>query len=81
MSSIKVLFLNYQFFLSEATPHIGGERRLSGHTDRRIIVPLIPISLRAGKPADYRQAIAENIYESLRETFNVPENDFFATVN
>jgi phenylpyruvate tautomerase PptA (4-oxalocrotonate tautomerase family) len=81
MSSIKVLLLNYQFFLSEATPHIGGERRLSGHTDRRIIVPLIPISLRAGKPADYRQAIAENIYESLRETFNVPENDFFATVN
>jgi 4-oxalocrotonate tautomerase len=44
-------------------------------------VPLIRISLRAGKPANYRQAIAENIYESLRETFNVPENDFFATVN
>jgi phenylpyruvate tautomerase PptA (4-oxalocrotonate tautomerase family) len=44
-------------------------------------MPLIRISLRAGKPADYRQAIAENIYESLRETFNVPENDFFATVD
>jgi hypothetical protein len=37
--------------------------------------------LRAGKPADYRQAIAENVYESLRETFNVPDNDFFATVD
>jgi phenylpyruvate tautomerase PptA (4-oxalocrotonate tautomerase family) len=46
-----------------------------------MIMPLIRISLRAGKPADYGRAIAENIYESLRETFNVPENDFFATVD
>jgi 4-oxalocrotonate tautomerase len=44
-------------------------------------MPLIRISLRTGKPADYRRAIAENIYESLRETFNVPQNDFFATVD
>jgi 4-oxalocrotonate tautomerase len=46
-----------------------------------MIMPLIRISLRTGKPTDYRRAIAENIYESLRETFNVPENDFFATVD
>ena len=44
-------------------------------------MPLIRISLRTGKPDGYRQAIAENIYASLRETFNVPENDFFATVD
>jgi 4-oxalocrotonate tautomerase len=44
-------------------------------------MPLIRISLRAGKPAAYRRAIAQNIYEALRETFNVPENDFFATVS
>jgi phenylpyruvate tautomerase PptA (4-oxalocrotonate tautomerase family) len=44
-------------------------------------MPLIRVSLRAGKSADYRRAIAENIYGSLRETFNVPENDFFATVD
>lgn len=44
-------------------------------------MPLIRISLRAGKPADYRRAIAENIYELLRETFNVPEKDFFASVD
>jgi 4-oxalocrotonate tautomerase len=44
-------------------------------------MPLIRISLRAGKPADYRRAIAENVYESLRETFNVPEKDFFATID
>ena len=44
-------------------------------------MPLIRVSLRAGKPADYRRAIAENIYESLRETFNVPENDRFILVS
>ena len=44
-------------------------------------MPLIRISLRAGKPADYRQAIARQVYEALRETFNVPEHDFFATIS
>jgi phenylpyruvate tautomerase PptA (4-oxalocrotonate tautomerase family) len=44
-------------------------------------MPLIRISLRAGKLADYRRAVAENVYTSLRETFNVPEDDFFATVD
>lgn len=37
--------------------------------------------LRAGKPAGYKRAIAESIYQALRETFSVPENDFFATVS
>jgi 4-oxalocrotonate tautomerase len=44
-------------------------------------MPLIRISLRAGKPAGYRRAIADNVYQALRETFTVPENDFFATVD
>ena len=61
--------------------HIDGTGRGDGHSDRRINHALIRILLRAGKPADYRRAIAENIYESLRETFNVPENYFFATVD
>jgi 4-oxalocrotonate tautomerase len=43
-------------------------------------MPLIRISLRPGKPVDYRRAIADNVYAALRETFDVPENDFFATV-
>lgn len=43
-------------------------------------MPLIRISLRAGKPAEYRQAIARHVYEALRETFNVPERDFFVTI-
>ncbi len=44
-------------------------------------MPLIRISLRAGKPAAYREAIARNVYEALRETFTVPEHDFFATIS
>ena len=44
-------------------------------------MPLIRISLRAGKPAAYREAIARQVYEALRETFNAPERDFFATIS
>ena len=44
-------------------------------------MPLIRISLLAGKAAAYRRAIAEGVYQALRETFNVPEGDFFATVS
>jgi phenylpyruvate tautomerase PptA (4-oxalocrotonate tautomerase family) len=43
-------------------------------------MPLMRISLRPGKPTKYRRAIADNVYAALRETFNVPENDFFAIV-
>ena len=44
-------------------------------------MPLIRISLRAGKPAGYRRAIADGIFAALRETFDVPERDFFATIS
>ena len=44
-------------------------------------MPLIRISLGAGKPVDYRRAIADGVYQALRETFDVPEHDFFATVS
>lgn len=44
-------------------------------------MPLIRISLHAGKPPAYRRAIADGVYAALRETFNVPEHDFFATVS
>lgn len=43
-------------------------------------MPLVRISLRVGKPPGYRRAIADNVYAALRETFSVPEHDFFATV-
>ena len=44
-------------------------------------MPLIHISLRAGKPDAYRQAIFDGLYRALRETLNVPEGDEFMTIS
>ncbi len=43
-------------------------------------MPLTRVSLRRGKPAAYRQAILDRLYEAMRETFDVPEDDFFMLV-
>ncbi|AJP56373.1 4-oxalocrotonate tautomerase [Pandoraea vervacti] len=40
-------------------------------------MPLVHIALRAGKPESYRQAIFDGVYDAMRETFNVPEDDQF----
>lgn len=44
-------------------------------------MPLLHISLRAGKPEAYRQAIFDSLYRALRETFDVPEDDQFMTLS
>ncbi len=43
-------------------------------------MPLTLISMRAGKPEAYKQAIFDNLYHAMRETFNVPEDDQFMTI-
>jgi 4-oxalocrotonate tautomerase len=43
-------------------------------------MPLLHISLRAGKPEEYRQAIFDSLYRAMRETLNVPEDDKFMTI-
>ena len=43
-------------------------------------MPLIHISLRAGKPIAYRQAIFDGLFQALHETFNVPEDDQFMAI-
>jgi len=43
-------------------------------------MPLTQISLRAGKPESYRQAIFDSLYRAMRETFDVPEDDQFMTI-
>jgi 4-oxalocrotonate tautomerase len=43
-------------------------------------MPLLHISLRAGKPEAYRQAIFDSLYRAMRETLNVPEGDQFMTI-
>ncbi len=44
-------------------------------------MPLIHISLRAGKPEGYRQAIFDSLYRAMRETLDVPEDDQFMTIS
>jgi 4-oxalocrotonate tautomerase len=43
-------------------------------------MPVVHISLRAGKLEAYRQAIFDNLYRAMRETLNVPEDDQFMTI-
>jgi 4-oxalocrotonate tautomerase len=43
-------------------------------------MPLAHISLRAGKPDAYRQAIFDSLYLAMRETLDVPEDDQFMTI-
>lgn len=43
-------------------------------------MPLLNISLRAGKSESYRQAIFDALYVAMRDTFNVPEDDQFMTI-
>jgi len=43
-------------------------------------MPLLQISLRAGKPEAYRQAIFNGLYRAMREALNVPEDDQFMTI-
>jgi 4-oxalocrotonate tautomerase len=47
---------------------------------KETIMPLTRVSLRRGKPAAYRKAILEGLYQAMHETFNVPEGDRFMTV-
>lgn len=44
-------------------------------------MPLLHISMRAGKPDAYRQAILDGLYRAMRETLHVPEGDEFMTIN
>ena len=43
-------------------------------------MPILDISLRAGKPDAYRQAIFDSLYRAMRETLDVPDDDQFMTI-
>jgi phenylpyruvate tautomerase PptA (4-oxalocrotonate tautomerase family) len=44
-------------------------------------MPLIHISLRAGKPDAYRQAIFDGLYRAMRDALGVPDGDQFMTIS
>lgn len=43
-------------------------------------MPLVHISLRAGKPEGYRQAILDSLHRAMREALSVPEENQFMTI-
>jgi 4-oxalocrotonate tautomerase len=44
-------------------------------------MPLVRVSLRKGKPAAYRKAILDGLYQAMISTFNVPNEDRFMVIN
>ena len=44
-------------------------------------MPLVRISLKKGKPAAWRRAIADSVYDAMIETFNVPKDDRFILIH
>jgi len=43
-------------------------------------MPLVRISLQSGKPASYRAALSNQVYEAMRETLLIPEGDRFQII-
>ena len=43
-------------------------------------MPLVRIDLPQGKPPEYRHAVGDVVYEAMRTTLNVPENDRFQVI-
>lgn len=44
-------------------------------------MPFVRVHLRRGQSQAYHQAIVDNVYEALRETYNVPEEDRFMVID
>jgi 4-oxalocrotonate tautomerase len=44
-------------------------------------MPLTRVSLRKGKSGAYREAILDGLYEAMRETYTVPDKDYFMLIN
>src|SRR5512141_2012545 len=44
-------------------------------------MPLVHISLRAGKPPTYARAIADGVFEAMLTTINVPADDRFQVID
>ncbi len=44
-------------------------------------MPFVRMSLRAGKPEAYRQALFDGLYRAMREALDVPEVDQFMTIS
>jgi phenylpyruvate tautomerase PptA (4-oxalocrotonate tautomerase family) len=48
---------------------------------QEINMPLVRVSLRQGKPAAYRKAILDGIYDAMQSSFDVPKDDRFMVIS
>jgi 4-oxalocrotonate tautomerase len=65
----------------EQVNHADASRRVGTRLHAKgFAMPLIHISLRAGKPEAWRQAILDGIYRAMREALDVPKGDAFMTI-
>lgn len=44
-------------------------------------MPLVRISLLSGKSSDFKKELSQLVYEAMRETINIPENDKFQVIS
>ena len=44
-------------------------------------MPLVRIDYPAGKPASFRHAISQGVYQAMRDTFDVPVDDLFQVLS
>jgi 4-oxalocrotonate tautomerase len=44
-------------------------------------MPLVRLSIQPGRTPEQKRAIADAIYEAMRETINIPENDRFIFID
>jgi len=44
-------------------------------------MPFARVFIRRGETREYRQAILDNLYEAMRETFDVPDEDKFMVID
>ncbi|MCI4664410.1 MAG: tautomerase family protein [Neomegalonema sp.] len=44
-------------------------------------MPLTRVTMLRGRPVEYRQAAVQSIYQAMRETFAVPQDDLFAMIH
>lgn len=44
-------------------------------------MPFTRISMLKGKSSEYKRAVIDSIYDAMRLTFDVPENDIFMVIH
>jgi 4-oxalocrotonate tautomerase len=62
--------------MSDAALSLRSKSRL-----QEVNMPLVRVSLRSGKPAAYRKAILDGVYDAMRSAFDVPEEDRFMVIS